>query len=155
MFIKDRKKGERVAIWAPNIYQWILAAIGAQSIGGVVVPLNTRYKGVEAAYVLNASGAKMLFTVGEFLGTRYPEMLVDQSLPDLEQTVTLTGDAKGCSSWDKFLAAGESVPVEEVTRRVGEASPHDTRDILFTAGTSGNPKGVGTCHGANIRRLEK
>ncbi|MDG1945953.1 MAG: FadD3 family acyl-CoA ligase [Halioglobus sp.] len=148
------KKGERVAIWAPNSYQWILAAIGAQSIGGVVVPLNTRYKGAEAAYVLNASGAKMLFTVGEFLGTCYPEMLVDQSLPDLEQTVTLTGDAKGCSSWDKFLAAGESVPVEEVTRRVGEVFPHDTLDILFTSGTTGNPKGVVTGHGQNIRTFE-
>ena len=155
MFIKDRKKSGRVPYLGPNIYPGILGSNCCQSNRGVVGPLNTRYKGVEAAYVLNASGAKMLFTVGEFLGTRYPEMLVDQSLPDLEQTVTLTGDAKGCSSCDKFLAAGESVPVEEVTRRVGEASPHDTRDILFTAGTSGNPKGVGTCHGANIRRLEK
>ena len=36
------KKGERIAIWAPNVYQWIIAAIGAQSIGGVMVPLNTR-----------------------------------------------------------------------------------------------------------------
>ena len=148
------KKGERVAIWAPNIYQWILAAIGAQSIGGVVVPLNTRYKGAEAAYVLNASGAKMLFTVGEFLGTRYPEMLADQSLPYLEQAVTLTGDAKGCSSWDEFLAAGESVSVEEVTRRAGEVTPLDTLDILFTSGTTGNPKGVVTCHGQNIRTFE-
>lgn len=148
------EKGERVAIWAPNIYQWIIAAIGAQTIGGVVVPLNTRYKGLEAGYVLRSSGAKMLFTVGEFLGARYPEMLVDQSLPDLELTVTLSGEAAGCESWGVFLAAGEAVPVEEVTRRAGEVTPEDTLDILFTSGTTGNPKGVVTGHGQNIRTFE-
>ena len=66
----------------PNIYQWIIAAIGAQSIGGVLVPLNTRYKGSEGAYIIRSSGAKMLFTVGDFLGMRYPEMLADQPLPE-------------------------------------------------------------------------
>ena len=42
-------KGDRIAIWAPNMYQWIIAAIGAQSVGGVLVPLNTRLKGAAAA----------------------------------------------------------------------------------------------------------
>ena len=59
--------GDRIAIWAPNVHEWILAAIGAQSVGAVLVPLNTRLKGPEAAYILRASGAKALFTVDEFL----------------------------------------------------------------------------------------
>jgi acyl-CoA synthetase (AMP-forming)/AMP-acid ligase II len=148
------KKGERVAVWAPNIYQWIIAAVGAQSVGGVLVPLNTRYKGVEAAYVLDASGAKMLFTVAEFLGARYPQMLIDQSLPGLESMVLLSGEASGCQSWDAFLSSGDAVPVEEVARREAELTPEDTLDILFTSGTTGNPKGVVTCHGQNIRTFE-
>ena len=45
-------RGERVAIWAPNCWQWVVAALGAQSVGAVVVPVNTRYRGREAAYVL-------------------------------------------------------------------------------------------------------
>ena len=69
------QRGDRVAIWAPNIYEWILAAIGAQSLGIVLVPVNTRWKGAEVAYALNLSQAKMLFTVGEFLGQDYPRML--------------------------------------------------------------------------------
>jgi HIP---CoA ligase len=148
------EKGERIAIWAPNIYQWIIAAIGAQSVGGVLVPLNTRYKGAEAGYILRSSGAKMLFTVGDFLGVRYPELLADQALPDLQYTMLFSGTAPGCQSWDAFLAAGEAVPVAEVERRATALTPDDTLDILFTSGTTGNPKGVVTGHGQNIRTFE-
>lgn len=146
--------GDRVAIWAPNIHQWILAAMGAQSVGGVVVPLNTRYKGSEAAYVINASGAKMLFTVGDFLGVSYPQMLADQSVPTLARTVVLSGEAEGCESWPDFLALGETVPEQQAIERAAALTPDDTLDILFTSGTTGNPKGVVTGHGQNIRTFE-
>ena len=148
------EKGERIAIWAPNIYQWIIAAIGAQSVGGVLVPLNTRLKGAEAAYILRASGAKLLFTVGDFLGMNYPDLLQGQELPALEQIVMLSGEAEGARSWDDFLAAGQSIPAREVEERVGALTPDDTLDILFTSGTTGKPKGVITSHGQNIRTFE-
>ncbi|MDH4041497.1 MAG: FadD3 family acyl-CoA ligase [Gammaproteobacteria bacterium] len=148
------EKGDRVAIWAPNIYQWIVAAIGAQSVGGVLVPLNTRLKGAEAAYILQASGARLLFTVGDFLGVNYPQLLQGQELPGLEQTVMLSGEAEGAMSWEDFLATGAGVPGEEVARRAAALAPDDTLDILFTSGTTGKPKGVVTCHGQNIRTFE-
>ena len=102
------EKGDRIAIWAPNIYQWIIAAIGAQSVGGVLVPLNTRLKGAEAAYILQSSGARLLFTVGDFLGVCYPEQLRDQDLPELEQIVMLAGEADGTMAWADFIAGMES-----------------------------------------------
>ncbi|HEY9149092.1 MAG TPA: AMP-binding protein, partial [Gammaproteobacteria bacterium] len=147
-------KGDRIAVWAPNMYQWIIAAIGAQSVGGVLVPLNTRLKGAEAAYILNASGARLLFTVGDFLGVNYPEQLREQALPDLEQVVLLSGEAPGTVSWDAFLACGDTVPASEVAQRAAALGPEDTLDILFTSGTTGKPKGVVTCHGQNIRTFE-
>ncbi|TQE16399.1 fatty acid--CoA ligase family protein, partial [Streptomyces ipomoeae] len=63
--------GDRVAIWAPNSLDWIVAALGAVSAGAVLVPLNTRFKGGEAADVLARSRAKLLFITGTFLGTSY------------------------------------------------------------------------------------
>ena len=148
------EQGDRIAIWAPNIYQWIIAAIGAQSVGGVLVPLNTRMKGAEAAYILQASGARLLFTVADFLGVCYPEQLRDQPLPDLQQIVMLTGEAKGALAWEAFLAAGERVPEREAVSRAAALTPEDTLDILFTSGTTGKPKGVITSHGQNIRTFE-
>ncbi|MCZ6712307.1 MAG: AMP-binding protein, partial [Deltaproteobacteria bacterium] len=53
------RPGDRVAIWAPNIHEWIVAAIGLQSAGAVLVTLNTRFKGAEAGYVLRKSGARI------------------------------------------------------------------------------------------------
>ncbi|MFT6892154.1 MAG: acyl-CoA synthetase (AMP-forming)/AMP-acid ligase II [Halioglobus sp.] len=148
------KKGDRFAIWAPNIYQWIIAAIGGQSIGAVLVPLNTRMKGSEAAYVLRASKAKWLFTVGDFLGVSYPELLANQDLPSLDHIVMLAGAAPGTMAWSDFLSSGRVVTDPEIEHLTDAVSPDDTLDILFTSGTTGNPKGVVTSHGQNIRVFE-
>ncbi|MFT5709835.1 MAG: acyl-CoA synthetase (AMP-forming)/AMP-acid ligase II [Halioglobus sp.] len=145
------KKGDRFAIWAPNIYQWIIAAIGAQSLGGVLVPLNTRLKGAEAAYILSTSGAKFLFTVSDFLDVSYPELLLGHELPDLEKIIMLSGEAEGATLWTDFLACGASIASGTINDLSASITPHDTLDILFTSGTTGKPKGVITSHGQNIR----
>jgi acyl-CoA synthetase (AMP-forming)/AMP-acid ligase II len=147
------ERGDRVAVWAPNSPEWIIAALGVTTAGGVLVPVNTRFKGAEAAFVLARSNARALFTVRGFLETDYPELLARAGvdLPTLEQTIVLSGDARGAVAWDDFLAHGRSVPDSHLDTRLASVGPDDPSDVVFTSGTTGSPKGVVMTHGQTLR----
>ncbi|MFF8260131.1 FadD3 family acyl-CoA ligase [Streptomyces virginiae] len=155
--------GDRVAVWAPNTLDWIVSALGAVSAGAVLVPLNTRFKGTEAAYVLQRSRARLLFVTGTFLGTSYIASLRRAAaegagrgplpgLPHLEQVVVLAEDAPDTfRTWKDFLAGGDRVTAEEVRERAEAISPDAPSDIIFTSGTTGSPKGAVITHAQSLR----
>ncbi len=89
-------RGDRVAIWAPNGLGWIVAALGAHCAGAALVPINTRWKGAEAAYLLSAAKVSLLVTTVGFLDTDTVAMLDDDptELPDLRSIVLLDGSAE-------------------------------------------------------------
>jgi acyl-CoA synthetase (AMP-forming)/AMP-acid ligase II len=145
------ERGDRVAIWAPNSWLWVVAALGLQSAGAVLVTLNTRFKATEAAYVLQKSGARLICTVGDFLDTNYADSLAGQDLPALEGIVLLEGESQNGRSWSDFVDAGSGVTPEVARARAAEVSPDDLSDFLFTSGTTGNPKAVMTAHGQNLK----
>src|SRR5574344_728857 len=137
--------GDRVALWAPNVYEWIVAACGVHAAGAILVPLNTRMKGAEAADILERSGAKLLFCIGDFLQQHYPALLRDCRPATLAHVVVLRGQPRadvaqsGDHAWEDFLALGQAVPVQQVHEREAALHAHSTADLMFTSGTTGRP----------------
>ncbi|MFW0796727.1 FadD3 family acyl-CoA ligase [Gordonia sp. CPCC 205515] len=120
-------KGDRVAIWAPNSAEWIVAVFGLLTAGATLVPINTRYRHDEAADILVRSGAKAVLVQPGFLGLEF-------DAPSGVQVIDITGD---------FLSGGD--PFEAVV------AGSDIADIMYTSGTTGRPKGVMMNHRQVLR----
>lgn len=144
--------GERVGIWAPNIWEWAVAALGAYSAGAAVVPVNTRFKGAEAAYVLDRAGARLLFTVTDFLGADYAGMLDRVGRPSaLGEIVVMRGAVGDGIGFADFLARADGADEAERAARAAAVTADDVCHVMFTSGTTGKPKGAMLVHGAVCR----
>jgi acyl-CoA synthetase (AMP-forming)/AMP-acid ligase II len=129
-------KGERVAIWAPNSAEWIIAAFGLLTAGGVLVPVNTRFKAEEAGDIIARSGVKAVLIQKGFLGQDYA---LSSSKPfGLPPVIDLKSG---------FLSSGS--PFERAV------SGTDISDIIFTSGTTGRPKGAMMNHVQTLRMYEE
>ena len=152
--------GERVAVWAPNCAEWMLAALGALRAGAVLVPLNTRFKGAEAAYIVRNAGATTLLTVRGFLGADYPALLAGEDIGALSRILVLRGEGDPAASGkpgvpalglEEFLAAADRVSAADTAARAAAVGPDDVSDLIFTSGTTGHPKGAATTHAQSLR----
>ena len=143
------KEGDRVGIWAPNCYEWIVSALGVLKCGAILVPLNTRFKGQEADYIINKSSIKFLFTMENFLGINYSQMINKEKLQSLEKIIFFD-KSSGEDSWKGFMNLSDDISSKPFNRSFGNL----IADIIFTSGTTGKPKGVVVSQNQNLRVFE-
>lgn len=159
-------RGDRVAIWSPNSHYFMRMVLGIQAAGGIVVPINTRYRAAEARELLARTSAKLVLVHSGFLDFDYRAALVEASADDAIghepidglQVIVDLGSSSATEvpggprsiSWEEFMAAAEGISAEQAMATGDSVEPTDLSEILFTSGTTGKAKGVTVAHGASI-----
>ncbi len=141
------RPGDNVAIFSENRAGWAISDFGIQAAGGVSVPIYATNTGVQAAYVINHCGAKIVFVSGRL---QYEKLLgVRDLIPQVELIVSFErflGD-RCLPVYTLYQLSEISHPLtdEEKNRiesEIESIGPEDLATIIYTSGTTGDPKGV-------------
>ena len=156
-------RGDKVAIWANNLPEWVYTQFGSARMGAVLVTVNTNYRSKELEYLLQQSDSTTLILTGgirepdEFLKVLHkvcpaitasqPGKLDCDKLPFFKNIVYLGRDKiPGMYNWDDILEMGKAVSDQELKARLDSLHPDDVINMQYTSGTTGFPKGVMLSH---------
>ena len=153
--------GDKVSLWMMNRPEWIYAALAVMRIGAVLVPINTRFRTDDAAYVLNQSDATTLIIAAQSGPIDYlamvrellpslgsgSDVVHDLKLPALRRVVVLGDSAlHGTITWSSLIKVGMHLPDHALRARIDAVDPDGSAFIIYTSGTTGFPKGVMHSH---------
>ena len=136
------KPGDRVGIWSPNRYEWVLLQYATARIGVILVNINPAYRTSELIFVLNQSQIKYIFASLSFKTSNYKKMVDDAR----EFTFTLVDEVFFDENWDDFLKGAAHISDEELQNYESQIQFDDPVNIQYTSGTTGFPKGVTLSH---------
>lgn len=136
------KPGDRVGIWSPNRYEWVLLQYATARIGVILVNINPAYRTSELIFVLNQSQIKYFFASLSFKTSNYKKMVDDAR----EFTSTLVDEVFFDENWDDFLKGATHISDEELQNYESQIQFDDPVNIQYTSGTTGFPKGVTLSH---------
>jgi fatty-acyl-CoA synthase len=131
-------KGDRVGIWAPNRYEWVVAQFATARVGAILVTVNPGYKAAELAHALGKAGVSLLVMARGFRGADYVALLAESRARC--DTIVLEED------WESFLAEGDHVSDAELAAREATLEFDDPINVQYTSGTTGAPKGATLTH---------
>jgi fatty-acyl-CoA synthase len=135
-------KGDRVGIWSPNRYEWVIVQYATARIGAILVNINPAYRTAELEYALNQSGISFLILARAFRQSDYVGMLgeVRSRCPELREALVLE------DGWDALLRDSARVSEEQLAEREATLQFDDPINIQYTSGTTGFPKGATLSH---------
>jgi fatty-acyl-CoA synthase len=136
------QRGDRVGLFSPNRFEWVVVQYAAARVGAILVNINPAYRAHELLYVLVQSGTRLLFLARAFRQSSFTQ-LVDEvrgRCPELTECVVLDDD------WSAFLERGAGVGAEQLAEREAQLGFDDPINIQYTSGTTGSPKGATLTH---------
>jgi len=136
------RKGDRVGIWAPNRYEWVVTQYATARIGAILVNINPAYKTTELAYALTQSGVSLLLLARAFRQSDYAAMLAEVrgGCPELRGSLVLE------ERWDALLSDADRIPERALDEAEAALAFDDPINIQYTSGTTGFPKGATLSH---------
>jgi fatty-acyl-CoA synthase len=141
--------GDRIGIWAPNRYEWVVTQFASARAGLILVTINPAYRTSELEYALNKVGCKALVLAPSFKTSDYAAMLEQiRSKVPLLRAAILTDDAPraGFLRYADVATSGTAEDLERVRQLRSQLQPEDAINIQFTSGTTGLPKGATLSH---------
>ncbi|MGV8871327.1 MAG: FadD3 family acyl-CoA ligase [Rhodococcus sp. (in: high G+C Gram-positive bacteria)] len=140
--------GDAVAVWSPNTWHWVVAALAVHHTGAALVPVNTRYTGQEAQDVIARTHARVLLVADAFLGHDLASTLDRTEMPHLASVVLVPVDGRHPRPdelpWDVLSDPGADIGAVDAS--AAAVTEETVSDILFTSGTTGRSKAVACTH---------
>lgn len=136
------QRGDRVGIWSPNRYEWVLVQYATALVGAILVNINPGYKLTGLRYALEQSRVELLIASSHFRKTDYASMLcqLQKDCVYPKQKIILEQD------WDHFLSLASGIPDQQLMEREASLQFDDPVNIQYTSGTTGYPKGATLSH---------